>query len=54
MEKKTTDIQELFREEKVYAPYGVGNEKPVYLIKNYILSPVQGKFFEAKGRDKKI
>lgn len=53
MEKKTTDIQELFREEKVYAPYGVGNEKPVYLIKNYILSPVQGKFFEAKGRDKK-
>ena len=50
MEKNIKDIPDLFQKEMEMSPFGVGNEKPVYLIRDFSLSPVQGKFYEVKGK----
>lgn len=52
MEKNIKDIPDLFQKEMEMSPFGVGNEKPVYLIRDFSLSPVQGKFYEVKGKKK--
>ena len=52
MEKDIKDIPDLFQKEQEMRPFGVGNEKPVYLIRDFSLSPVQGKFYEVKGKKK--
>lgn len=43
------DIPKLIDEVKKYAPYGIGNPKPVFLVKNFACSPVAGKFLKELG-----
>ena len=51
MECSMDEIPGLFQKLKEYAPFGRNNPKPVFLIKDYELSPRYGKFYEVKGKD---
>lgn len=43
LEIKIDDIPEVIKELEYFAPYGQGNPAPVFLIKNYMLSPFSNK-----------
>ncbi len=41
----------LIQEIETYAPYGVGNPKPVFRMDNFACSPVAGKFYKDLGEN---
>lgn len=51
LELKVEDIQETINELKEYAPFGQGNNPPVFLIKNFRLSPKNNVFFQYMGEN---
>ena len=51
MEISENDMPSLIQEIETYAPYGVGNPKPVFRMDNFACSPVAGKFYKDLGEN---
>ena len=51
MEISENDMPSLIHEVETYAPYGVGNPKPVFRMDNFACSPVAGKFYKDLGEN---
>ena len=51
LEIRVEDIPRLIEELKKYAPYGQGNKRPVFLIREFRLAPKDNLFFKFLGED---
>lgn len=51
MEISENDIPSLMQEVEAYAPYGIGNPKPVFRMDSFACSPVAGKFYKDLGEN---
>lgn len=52
MKISENEIPHLINDIKLYAPYGIGNPKPVFCIENFSCSPITGKFHRELGEEK--